>query len=263
MRRVRVDDHSIAYADFGTGQPLVLLHGFTQDSRAWRPQVEALSDEYRVIAWDAPGAGASPDPPEPFGITEWAEALARFLDAIDVEVAHVGGLSWGGLLAQELYRQRPERVRSLIRADTYAGWAGSLPPPVPEQRLTACLTDSVLPPAEFAGRYLPGMFSPDPPPAARDELGAIMADFHPLGFRLMATALAIANTREQLAAIRVPTLLVWGDADARSPITIADQFLEAIPNARLVVLRGAGHLSNLARPDEFTADVREFLHAGT
>jgi pimeloyl-ACP methyl ester carboxylesterase len=107
------------------------------------------------------------------------------------------------------------------------------------------------------------MFSPDPPPAARDELGAIMADFHPLGFRLMATALAIANTREQLAAIRVPTLLVWGDADARSPITIADQFLEAIPNARLVVLRGAGHLSNLERPDEFTAAVREFLHAGT
>jgi pimeloyl-ACP methyl ester carboxylesterase len=258
MIRADVNGLSVAYQRAGHGPALVLLHGFTHDSRAWRPQIEGLADQFTVIAWDAPGAGQSADPPEPFGIEDWAECLTGFLDAAGVHQADIVGLSWGGLLAQEFYRRHAARVRSLVLADTYAGWKGSLPEPVPEERLAACLRDSSLPPNAFVPRYLPGMFGTSPSQEVRDELARIMSDFHPVGFRLMATALAHADTRDLLSNIHVSTLLVWGDADVRSPMTVAHQMRDAIPGARLAVIAGAGHVSNLEEPARFNAEVREF-----
>ena len=256
--RADVSGLSVAYERTGEGPPVVLLHGFTQDSRVWRPQLEGLSDRFTVIAWDAPGAGRSSDPPETFGIGDWAGCLAALLGGAGVDRAHIVGLSWGGLLAQEFYRRHPARVRSLVLADTYAGWTGSLPEPVPAQRLAACLRDASLPPGEFVPRYLPGMLSASASGDVREELAGIMSDFHPLGFRLMATALAHADTRELLPRIRVPTLLVWGDADERSPLTVARQLRDAIPGSRLAVIAGAGHVSNLEDPARFDAEVNDF-----
>ncbi len=172
--------------------------------------------------------------------------------------AHIVGLSWGELLAQEFYRRHSARVLSLVLADTYAGWKGSLPEPIPEERLAVCLRDASLPPAEFVPRYLPGMFSDSPRQEVQDELAMIMSDFHPIGFRLMAIALARADIRDLLSTIRVPTLLIWGDADARSPMAVARQLHDAIPGARLAVIPGAGHVSNLEDPVRFDAQVRDF-----
>lgn len=258
MLRIDTGGLSVAFERTGDGPPLVLLHGFTQDSRVWRPQREDLSDRFTVVAWDAPGAGRSADPEGPFEMTDWADCLAGFLHAARVERAHILGLSWGGLLAQELYRRHPARVRSLVLADTYAGWKGSLAEPIPEQRLAACLEDASLPPGEFVPKYLPGMLGASATRDVREELAGIMADFHPIGFRLMATALARADTRDLLPSIRVPTLLLWGDADARSPLAVAHQMRDAIPGARLAVIPGAGHVSNLEEPARFDAEVRAF-----
>lgn len=238
MDQVTVSGLSVAYELAGKGPAIVLLHGFTHDSRAWQPQLDALSDEFTVIAWDAPGAGRSDDPPGTYGIGDWAGDLLEFLRMLAVERAHLLGLSWGGLLAQEFYRRYPERVTSLILADTYAGWSGSLPAPVPEERLAACIRDSSLPPAEFVDRYLPGMFGQSVAPKTREALGAIMGDFHPAGLRLMAAALAHADTRDLLPTIKAPTLLIWGDKDVRSPMSVAHQMHDAIGDAELVVIPG-------------------------
>src|SRR5438132_229180 len=119
---VEAGGQSIAYRRVGVGPALVLLHGFLCDSRVWRRQLEELPDRFTVIAWDAPGAGSSSEPPDRFTVTDWAGCLAEFLDAIGVGRAHLLGLSWGGMLAQEFYRLHPARVLSLILADTYAGW---------------------------------------------------------------------------------------------------------------------------------------------
>jgi pimeloyl-ACP methyl ester carboxylesterase len=159
MIHAEVNGLSVAYERTGDGPALVLLHGFTHDSRVWRPQFEGLADQFTVIAWDAPGAGQSSDPPEEFGIVDWADCLAGVLDAAGVHRADIVGLSWGGLLAQEFYRRHASRVGSLVLADTYAGWKGSLPEPIPQERLAACLRDASLPPSEFVPRYLPSMFS--------------------------------------------------------------------------------------------------------
>ncbi|HEY6629679.1 MAG TPA: alpha/beta fold hydrolase, partial [Acidimicrobiia bacterium] len=243
--------------------PLVLLHGFAVDSRVWRPQLESLSDQFTVIAWDAPGAGQSSDPPAWYGIDDWSDCLAAFLDAIGVQRAHVLGLSWGGLLAQVFYRRHPARVRSLILADTYAGWKGSLPEPVPEERLAASLRDASLSPKAFTSKYVPGMFGELATEDIRGELASIMSGFRPDGFRLMATALAQADTRDLLANIEVPTLLIWGDADTRSPISVAEQFRDAIPGARLAIISGAGHVSNLEEPALFDSEVRRFCQSAS
>lgn len=261
MHHVQVSGLSIAYRRAGSGPPVVLLHGFTLDSRSWRPQIEGLSDRFTVIAWDAPGAGQSQDPPEGFSLADWARSLAGFLDAAGVERAHIVGLSWGGILAQEFYRLHATRVMSLVLAGTYAGWRGSLPAPLPEERLDACLSDAALAPGDFVEKYLPGMFGDAPPREVRAELAGIMAGFHPSGFRQMATTSALADTRELLPTIRVPTLLVWGDADRRSPIPVAHAFRDAVPGAELQILPGAGHLCNLERPAQFNAVVRDFLIA--
>src|SRR5512138_2633648 len=159
MRRISIDGNLIAYERVGDGPVLVLLHGFLLDSRSWRPQLEGLADHYTVIAWDAPGAGESDDPPRELAIEDWADALAALLDAEGCERAHVAGLSWGGLLAQVFFQRHRARVSSLVLADSYAGWTGSLGSAVAEMRLGQALTDAALPPAELVAKYLPGMFS--------------------------------------------------------------------------------------------------------
>jgi pimeloyl-ACP methyl ester carboxylesterase len=223
----------------------------------WRPQLDSLPADFTVIAWDAPGAGESADPPDPFTMADWADSLAGLLDVAGVDAAHIVGLSWGGILAQELYRRHPARVQSLVLADTYAGWAGSLPEEVWRERLQSCLHDSSMPADELVAKYVPSLLSENASHDVRSELSDVMSDFHPLGFRLMATASAV-DTRGVLPTIRVPTLLAWGDADARSPLDVARQLSDAIPDARLVVIPGAGHVSNLEAPERFSAEVRGF-----
>ena len=179
-----------------TDPPSSLLHGFLCDSRVWQPQLRGLSDGYRVVAWDAAGAGASDDPPEAFAIADWVEDLRRLLDELALEAAHVVGLSWGGLVAQAFYGRYASRVRSLVLSDTYAGWLGSLPADAVEKRLARCLSESELDPAEFVARWVPTEFFTD---AVSEEVTSTMADivtgFHPLGFRLMARSLAENDRR--------------------------------------------------------------------
>src|SRR5438309_1093550 len=89
VRELDVDGLRVGYRSAGDGPPLVLLHGFFGDSRVWRAQLEDLSDEYLVVAWDAPGAGLSSDPPEIFRMAEYADCLASFIAALELEQPHV------------------------------------------------------------------------------------------------------------------------------------------------------------------------------
>jgi pimeloyl-ACP methyl ester carboxylesterase len=253
-----VDGNRIAYRRSGQGPALLLLHGFLCDSRVWRHQLTGLSDEFTVVAWDAPGAGASSDPPEPFTTAHYAQCLAAFLNSIGVDRPHVLGLSWGGILAQEFFRLFPERIRSLVLADTYAGWKGSLPEPVYKERLATCLVDATGPPEALVAKFLPGVFTDAAPQELRQEFAAIVSEFHPVGFRLMSLSSAEMDTRTLLTTIDVPTLVLWGDDDRRSPMRIAEQLSAAIPRADLVIIPNAGHLSNMEQPEAFNAHVRRF-----
>jgi pimeloyl-ACP methyl ester carboxylesterase len=261
-RRVGVAERAIAYRRAGAGAPLVLLHGFLCDSRVWRPQHEELAAEFDVVAWDAPGTGRSRDPPPSFAMADWAVALTDFLEALNLGPAHIVGLSWGGLLAQELFRLAPERVRTLVLADTYAGWKGSFGEMTAQQRLTRCEHEASLPPEEFVRRWVPvEFFSEAAAPEVVAEMAEVVRDFHPLGFRLVARSLAETDTTDLLPSVDVPTLLLLGERDRRSPLEVAAAFDAAIPHAQLRVIPNAGHVSNMERPADFNSEVRRFARS--
>jgi pimeloyl-ACP methyl ester carboxylesterase len=255
---VRVGDLSVAYRSAGSGEAVVLLHGFLCDSRAWRRQLENLGSNFRVLAWDAPGAGETSDPPDGFTISDWADGLAGFLDAVGVREANLVGLSWGGLLAQEFYRLYPSLVLRLVLAGTYAGWLGSFGEDVARQRLERCERESYLPPDEFVARWVPMEFFHDASVELTDEMAGVVSDFHPAGFRLMARSLAEADTTDLLGQIAVPVLLLWGEGDRRSSVEVARRFASLIPGAELVLIPGAGHVSNMETSERFNAEVRRF-----
>jgi pimeloyl-ACP methyl ester carboxylesterase len=222
-----------------------------------RPQVEGLCDEFTVVAWDAPGAGGSSDPPESFGIAGYADCLAGFVDKLRLGRPHVAGLSFGGILALELHRRHPTIPMTLILASAYAGWRGSLAPEIAEERLQQALALSDLSPDEFVGALLPTMFSENTPRESVDEFHASMRAFHPAGFRAMSRASA-EDLREGLP--HVPTLLIYGERDVRAPLSVASELKESIPGSTLVLLPDAGHLCNIEAPEEFNSAVRAFLN---
>jgi pimeloyl-ACP methyl ester carboxylesterase len=259
MEQVEVGGLRIAYERAGTGPPLVLLHGYVGDGpTTWRRQLEGLCDDFTVVAWDAPGAGGSADPPESFVLDGYADCLAGFINRLGLERPNVAGLSFGGILALAFCRRHAAVPMTLILASAYAGWAGSLPAEVAEQRLRQAMVLAELSPEEFVGALLPTMFSETTPPEVVDAFGASMLGFHPVGFRAMARASA-EDVRDVLLHVKVPTLLLYGDGDVRAPLTVAEDLHAAIPGSTLVVLPGVGHLCNLEAPEEFNQAVRNFL----
>ena len=260
MQVVRANGLDVAYERAGEGPPLVLAHGAASDGRFWRPQLAALSRDFTVVAWDEPGAGGSADIPAEFGLADYADCLAALIEALELAPAHVGGLSWGGTVAQELYRRHPSLVATLILADSYAGWRGSLS----EDELRARVEharEALTAPRESFDPTLPGLFGSDPPDEALALLATMAADVRPESMGTQLSVMADADQRDLLPDIRVPTLLVWGAEDARSPLRIARQLEMAIPDTTLVVIPGAGHVSNLEQPERFNEAVRRFCHA--
>jgi pimeloyl-ACP methyl ester carboxylesterase len=259
MGLIDVSGLRIAYERVGDGPPLVLLHGYVGDGvTTWRRQIEGLSDEFTVVAWDAPGSGRSSDPPESFDMAGYADCLAEFVAGLGLERPHVAGLSFGGALAIELSRRHRTIPMTLVLASAYAGWTGSLPADVAEQRLRQALELSGLSPDQFVATLLPTMFSPSTPPEVVNEFGAALREFHPPGFRAMARASA-EDLRNALPDIDTPALLLYGDKDVRAPRTVAEDLHAAISDSKLVVLPGSGHLCNIEAPDAFNSEVRNFL----
>ncbi|NNU25936.1 alpha/beta fold hydrolase [Isoptericola sediminis] len=260
MDAVTVSGRRITYRRTGRGDPLVLLHGgFGFDSRAWEPQLDALADRFDVVAWDAPGAGGSDDPPEDFTLDDYADTLAGFVSALGLDRPHVLGLSFGGGVALALATRHPKVPRSLVLCGAYAGWAGSLSPDEVDRRLRRATDDVTRDPDVWLPEYVPGLLAPAAPTALRTRTLDLMAGVHPRASLTMLEAMAGADLRDALGSIRVPTLVLHGELDVRAPLPVAAALHEAIPGSRLVVLPGVGHLSNVESPDAFTREVQTFL----
>lgn len=256
---VEVGGRTVAFERRGQGPVLVLLHGAFGDSRDWRPQLEALSGELTVVAWDAPGCGESFDPPADFGLHGYADCLAAFLDSLGLDRPHVLGLSFGSGLALELFRRHPTVPRSLGLVSAYAGWAGSLGREVAEQRREIFLRGAELPADEVVREFSETLFTDAVPREVVNEVVEVARDFHPAGLRAIANAFADADLRDVLPRIDVPTLLLYGDADRRSPVSIGEELHAQIPGSTFVVLPGPGHVVNLEAPERFNDEVRSFL----
>ena len=154
----------------------------------------------------------------------------------------------------------PALVATLVLVDTYAGWKGSLPEDELQARV-AGVRELLAAGADEFDPTLPGLFGGDPSQELLALMEEMAADVGPASLRRLLSVMAEADLRDVLPTIAVPTLLIWGELDVRSPLAVARQFERAIPDAQLVVIPGAGHVSNLEDPERFNEAVRAFCRA--
>ncbi|HXH22737.1 MAG TPA: alpha/beta fold hydrolase [Dehalococcoidia bacterium] len=260
MPTATINGIEIAYTDQGSGTPLVLIHGYPLNRRMWDPQVEGLSDAARVIAIDLRGHGESQAPFWLTTVDTYADDVRGLMDHLGIDKAVIGGFSMGGYVAFAFLRKYPERVRGLILADTRAQ------PDAPEgkaARFQSALTAQQRGPGAIAeamiGRLL-SQKSMDERPELVARVRAIMESTPVQGMAgdLMAMA-ERPDSVPMLASISVPTLVIVGEADGLTPPADSQLMAERIPGAKLEIIPGAAHLSNMEEPEHFNRVVREFL----
>jgi pimeloyl-ACP methyl ester carboxylesterase len=211
-----------------------------------------------VIAWDAPGFGRSDDPPSSFRMADFADHLARFIEVLGLGRPHVLGLSFGGSLALELYRRHPDTPRTLVLASAYAGWAGSLPSDMVRDRLERWVREKDDLVAHVSD-YIPEFFGASADPGDVEEIASIMRNVRGSGMDAAIRSMAETDLRDILPRIAVPVLLLYGEADSRSPMGVAKALHASIPGSTLVILPGVGHLANVDAPSRFNLEVRRFF----
>ena len=237
---------------FGTKTPIVFLHGVGSDKSVWRPQLDYFGQERRAIAFDYPGYGDSDPAPEGTTRDDYAAAILSALETLDVARAHICGLSLGGVVAIALHQLSPEACATLILADTFAVH--------PEGRaiFDRSLAGSSDLPAMAEAR-VDFLIAQPADPGVRSNVVETMSRIDPASYRIGAEAVWLADQRERASAIAVPTLVIVGDQDFITPIDLSNELLDLVPDARMQVIPGAGHLTNLERPEAFNGMVGEFI----
>ena len=261
MDHVDVDGMRITYTRAGAGPALVMLHGAPADSRSWQWMLPDLSRDHTVIAWDAPGFGQSSDIDDSWRAPQFADALAAFVAALSVERPHVVGWSFGTMVALSLFQHHQTVPASLVLVGGYAGWAGSLPPEEVARRLEMFVGMADLGDA-FDPQSYPGLFTDLIPADRRAVLATMMREnIRPATIRAAGYIGAETDLRPVLATVDVPTLVLHGEADARSPLANAEALGAAIPASQLVVLPKLGHACVVEDPEACAAQIRRFVTA--
>src|SRR5215212_2332210 len=259
MDHVEIDGMQIAYTRAGVGPTLVMLHGAPADRRAWQWMLPDLARDHTVVAWDAPGFGQSSDIDDRWRAAQFADALAAFVAALGVEPPHVVGWSFGTMIALSLFHQHPTVPASLVLIGGYAGWAGSLRPAEVARRLEMFLGMAELGDA-FDPKAYPGLFSQLLPADRGAALATMMRqNIRPATIRAAGHIGAETDLRPVLPTINVPTLVLHGEADARSPLANAEAMHAAISTSQLVVLPELGHACVIEDPRACAAAIRRFV----
>jgi pimeloyl-ACP methyl ester carboxylesterase len=257
---IGVGEIVLDYERSGAGPPLLLIMGMSGTALHWgEPFLEPLCRDFDVIAYDHRGVGASSRLERPLTIAQLADDAAGLLGALEIDTAHVLGISMGGMVAQELALAHPERVRTLTLGCTYCGGAGStLASPEVIQRLTAAMVSGD---RERALRT-----------AWEVNVSAAMADDEDAYARLLAIAQARAvavpvilaqmqaiaghDTSTRLPGLRVPTLVVHGTEDQMVPVQNGRLIASLIHGSQLEILEGVGHMFVWERPERSAELVR-------
>lgn len=245
-----VEREGLAWRERGAGEAVLLLHGLGGSRIAWEPQFDGLSDRWRVIAWDMPGYGASAPAGGPLTFAGLADAVARLLDLLEVDRAHVVGLSFGGMVAQHTALRHPGRVASLalLSSSPAFGLDGTTPEAWRAARLAPL--DEGLSPADFADDVLRAIAGPDIAPEALAGQRAAMQRITSDGLRAAIDCLVTHDTRADLSRIAAPALVLAGALDEETPVAYAQVLAGGIPGARFEVIEGAGHLLSAEAPGE-------------
>jgi 3-oxoadipate enol-lactonase len=257
--RVEIGGVHLAYRVDGpdaVAPAVVLLHSLGTDLRMWEPQAESLRRRFRAVRYDCRGHGASDVATGPATVERLGRDVLALLDHLEIERAHLCGISLGGLTALWLAVHHPERIDRVVLANTGArvgsaeGWSARIE--AVQRGGMSSIRDVVL--ARWTGEE----FRAAHPDVAR-ALGEMLDATPVAGYVAACEALRDADLRAEVHAVRAPTLIVAGERDESTPPALSEALHAAIPASELVVLPGTAHLSNVERPDEFTALVTRFL----
>jgi len=257
-RFVELTGSRIHFDDVGRGDAVLLLHGLGLDLRTWDAQVPVLAERYRVVRLDLHGFGKSSPITGPYS---HGELLGELLGYLEIERAHVVGLSYGGQIAAEFAQAYPERARSLVLVDTdISGLPLKTLGPSLSKIFGVGKTD-----VEAAKRL---WLNHEIFAAAREQplvfarLEQMVSDYSGWIFAHAGAGLERKPkppTAEVLQDLRLPALVVVGQRDLPDFQDMSDEVVKRLPGARKVVLEGAGHLCNMEAPASFNRVLLEFL----
>lgn len=234
---------------------LLFVNSIGCDHTMWDAQAAALSDRYRVIRYDARGHGGSDAPAGDYDLAQLGRDALAVLDAAGADRAHICGLSLGGLTAQWLAINAPQRVGRLVLANT----AAKIGTPQGWIERTALVREQGM--ASLADAALSRFFS-EPFRATSPEVVAafrrVLSETAAGGYAGCCAALRDADLRAEIGRISAPTLVIAGSLDASTPPDQGDELARGVADGRLTVV-DAAHLSNIERPDDFTAALRGHL----
>jgi pimeloyl-ACP methyl ester carboxylesterase len=250
----------MAWFEAGAGWPVLLLHAFPLNAAMWRPQLERVPEGARFIAPDFPGFGRSELRRLPGnGLGLYAAAVGDLMDALELDDAVIAGLSMGGYVAFEMYRQLPGRFAGLVLADTRAQ------ADTPEGRSGRARQRELLAregAKGIADQMLPKLLSGGAAPDVVAAVRAMIEGADPLAIDAAIAALMDRpDSTGDLPNLSCATLVVVGEEDGITPVADAASMQRALPRATLTVIPGAGHLSNLEQPEIFSRALADFLLA--
>lgn len=255
MGQIQTARGRIGYIESGAGgeTPILFLHGVGSGKSIWQPQLDHFGKERRSIAFDYPGYGES-EFAEGATRDDFAAAILAAMDALGIDKAHICGLSLGGVIAIAMHTAAPDRCASLTIADSFAVHPDGQG--IHDRSVAASRTMTMRELAEARTDVLLGSEATE---ALRTDVVNVMAAIDPSAFRLAAAAVWLAEQRARASKIDVPTLILVGDEDHVTPVSLSEELRDLIPGSELRIIAKAGHLANAEQPQAFNLAIKSFL----
>jgi pimeloyl-ACP methyl ester carboxylesterase len=261
MAKIADRGTELHYERAGSGEPLLLIQGMSGTHVSWgEPFRSALEESFDVVAFDNRGIGLSERIFEPFTIADMAEDTAELLERLEIESAHVVGISMGGMIAQELALAHPDRLRSLTLGCTYCGGEGSrLMPQESVEKLATAMASGNRDKAIRAGYEInlsPSFRADEDAYAAFHEMATSVPAAKQV-IELQAQAILSHDTSARLDEIGAPTLIIHGTVDGVLPFPNGEQIASLMPAARFEILEDVGHMFWWEQPQRSAELIRE------
>lgn len=253
----------LGYREAGSGPAIFMAHGIGSGSASFMPQLERMSERYRLIAWDTPGYGGSDDSPHPSPTpADFAADAIALLDALGESSVHIVGHSLGGLMATALVARHPERVRKLVLSSCAAGYGG-LSEADRTERLNGRREQMMrLGPHKMAEERAPNMLAASTGADTLKRATDIMARLRPEGYFGACAMLSNGNAFDEIRAWRgnaPPTLVLVGEEDRITPPPGVRQIGDCIIGSRYEEIPAAGHAAYLEQPERYCQLLEEFF----
>jgi len=258
QQTVMVHGHKIAYYEAGKGSTVILIHGLGADSRHWAANIDALSQDFRVIALDQIGYGQSDKPLMRYTVEHFSDYLQGFLQAVKIPKASLVGNSLGGWVALDFTIRHPQMVEKLVLVDA-AGLrpTAALKWPAGGRKALSPLTT----------RWFFDLMEANKAWATID-LGPNAFQRHVQNGDSYTVASSVAEMitgREfedkKLGKVHAPTLIIWGRDDVLIPLSMGEQLHKGIAGSQMTVIDGTGHIPMVGKPAEFNEAARKFLNS--